>query len=100
MTTTTDLTDGQLALLAGLRRPAAERTQYVFVYPCGCPRTVIDGSSVADAEEAWAEAAPLKAERHWLDVQGVQLLHVSHAEYVARFSELMRTGCTHPRADR
>ena len=58
----------------------ASRHQWVFVYPCGCPRTVIEGSSVANAEEAWREAAPLKAERHWLEVQGVRLECVTHAE--------------------
>ena len=92
-------TTTQPALFAA--KPASSgRTQYVFVYRCGCPRTVIEGSSVDNAAEAWAEAAPLRAERHWLEAQEVQLLHVSHQEYLDRFSALMRAGCPHPRDGR
>jgi hypothetical protein len=90
----------QPALFGAEPAASSRRTQYVFVYPCGCPRTVIEGSSVADADEALAEAAPLGAERHWLEVQGVRLIQVSHQEYLDRFSGLMRTGCPHQRDGR
>ena len=74
--------------------PATGHTQYVFVYPCGCPRTVVDADTVDDAEEAWKIAAPLGAERKWLGLQGVTQRVMTDDEY-AELASQVRRGCPH-----
>jgi hypothetical protein len=76
------------------------RQQYVFVFPCGCPRSVVEAAEVPDAEAARHLIAPLKSEKKMLDLEGVRVLLVDQAEYEERYLPLMRIRCPHPRAER
>jgi hypothetical protein len=71
------------------------RTQWVITKRCGCPRDVIEGSAAADQEAAWKLAAPLRSERNRLYADGCTLHHVTHAEYLERYSALMTQSCPH-----
>lgn len=85
----------QLALIDATADNPSGQAHYVFTWPCGCRRIVIDASTVADVDGAWRAAAPLKAEPAFLRYLGVQVEMMSHADYVARYPDTARTGCPH-----
>lgn len=82
--------------------PQEQRTQWVFLQPCGCPRGVteatriIRGSAVTLTEdEAWDTFADTRADERALRREGVTAVHMSHARYCAEVSPLMVGPCPH-----
>lgn len=71
---------------------------YVFVFPCGCPRTVVRGAE--DEAAAWHEAAPLRAEKKMLHLEHVTVRRVTVDEYQATYEPMMSQRCPHPRDGR
>lgn len=77
----------------------AERTQFVFVRPCGCPIGLIEGSYGKTEDGAWDRFADDRADERRLRNAGVRVLHMSHVEYREKWYPRMVKGCTHGRAD-
>lgn len=73
---------------------AKERTQFVFLKPCGHPRGLVEGSYAKTMDGAWDSFADNRADERSMRDQGVTCVHVSHAEYVERFYPHM-LGCEH-----
>lgn len=76
----------------------AAATVFVFVFPCGCPRTVVTGAEDEDA--AWHQAAPLRAEKKLLLLEKVTVRRVTVDEYRATWQPMMSEKCPHPREGR
>lgn len=72
------------------------RTQWVFVLPCGCPEAVLEGDAAESKSQALREV--YDRGQKYIDAaldRGIDVIHIPHAEYVAKFYEKMRAGCTH-----
>lgn len=89
-----------MTVTAAAPTPAADPSDsvYVFVFPCGCPRTAVRGAE--DEEAAWHQAAPLRAEKKMLHLDGVEVLRLTPDDYEHTYAALMSQRCPHPRGRR
>lgn len=79
-----------------------QRTQWVFLEPCGCPLGVVEatrivrGSAVTMSEDkAWDDFAEPRTDERALRRRGVTAVHMSHARYCAEVSPLTLRTCPH-----
>lgn len=71
------------------------RHQFVFLYRCGCPLGLVEGSYAVDEDGAWDVFTADRREERRFRAAGVTVVHVDHDTYSREFYPRLLTQCPH-----
>lgn len=71
--------------------PKSERHHYVFLNHCGCQFGLVEAGWTGHntEDDAWNQMYDTRAEERAARARGVQVVHVTHAEYCEKYYERM-----------
>lgn len=74
---------------------ADKRRHYLFIWPCGCPFSVMTRDAGVTETNAWIEALETNERVDAARKAGVRLLHISHQEWRDEWEAKFVANCGH-----
>jgi hypothetical protein len=76
--------------------PVDRRRHFLFIWPCGCPFSVMTRDHGVTETNAWIEALETDERVDAAQEAGVRMVHISHQEWVDEWHAKFVAKCGHP----